>query len=81
MSATNNVDQSQTDNIIQQVTDLNQSENEIKRSAGDAEDKIKASGQQNSDNNTQTMVILIFFNSQFSNQNNLCMHKFLNDYL
>ncbi|KAJ0082488.1 hypothetical protein Patl1_09634 [Pistacia atlantica] len=40
---------------FKQVTDLNQSENEIKKSSGDAEDKIKASEQQNSDNDSQNM--------------------------
>ncbi|XP_031266872.1 probable galacturonosyltransferase 4 isoform X1 [Pistacia vera] len=55
LSTTNDVDRSQTDSIIKQVTDLNQSENEIKKSSGDAEDKIKASEQQNSDNDSQNM--------------------------
>ncbi|KAJ0086184.1 hypothetical protein Patl1_07442 [Pistacia atlantica] len=40
-------------NLLPQVTDLNQSENEIRKSYGDAEDKIKASEQQNSDNDSK----------------------------
>ncbi|XP_044462692.1 probable galacturonosyltransferase 4 isoform X2 [Mangifera indica] len=53
LSTTNDVDRSQADNIIKQVTDLNQSKNDVERSAGDAEDKIKASEQQISDNDSQ----------------------------
>ncbi|XP_031259313.1 protein phosphatase 2C 29-like isoform X2 [Pistacia vera] len=45
-------------NLLPQVIDLNQSENEIKKSSGDAKDKIKASEQQNFDNDSQNMEII-----------------------
>lgn len=63
MSTTNDVDRSQADNIIKQVTDLNQSKNDVERSAGDAEDKIKASEQQISDNDSQNTVIYFFYSN------------------